>query len=354
LPPAFAALDLLLDAPGGALPAASFRDLVLERTGQLCDCIASCELLGRDEGLRIYRHVLLEARRNDVVIDASESALLGVLRRELGIRPVEHFLIEHHPDFREYWQDEGAFLREMSILRSGGLLFGHEGNVVVAEEALPLIRQALGLEMSVAARRRLYERIGSGDLSEVLSKCGIKASGSREDKIDRTLLHYLQPTEVLRHLSIQTLKDLCRETGNGVSGSKDDLAVRLIDHFLHGRDTPAPEPVKVEEPPEPKRLSELAFRELFTAIRSEELTDILVSIDSPRVTGGKDIKITLLWQATRAEATLLGTLTNHSLEELLERLGLRTSGSKSERVMRLLEHFGNSESPSLSAGPPAD
>jgi hypothetical protein len=162
-PPTFSILETLLDADGWACPAASFRDAVTERTRVLVDRVNSGELVGRDTSLRLYRRVLIEARRNDLVLDASETAILGVLRRELGIRPAEHFLIEHHSDFHEHWAKDDAFLNEMNALRSCGLVFGHEGNVLLAEEVVALVRQTIGFEMSSASKRRMYGRLSGGE-----------------------------------------------------------------------------------------------------------------------------------------------------------------------------------------------
>src|SRR5580704_1785824 len=108
-PPTFSILEALLDADGWSLPAQTFRESVTERTRVLVHGVSSGDLVGRDSGLRLYRRVLVEARRNDLVLDASETAILGVLRRELDIRPVEHFLLEHHPDFHEFWNNDDAF-----------------------------------------------------------------------------------------------------------------------------------------------------------------------------------------------------------------------------------------------------
>lgn len=340
-PPTFAILETLLASEGWAHSAATFRDAVSERTRVLVERVKTGDLVGRDSSLRLYRRVLLEARRNDLTLDASETAILGVLRRELGIRSVEHFLVEHHDDFHEFWAKEDAFLHEMHALRSCGLVFGHEGNVLLAEEVVPLIMQTLGLEMSEAARRRLYGRLSGGDLTDILGRCSLKTSGTREEKLDRLLAAYVQPAEVLRALSLQGLRDLCRDVSASVSGSKDELVDRLVEWFLHDQDlkgpSEAPPPVTVE--PEPRTLEELRFRALFGALKGDELTDILTGIESSRVTGAKETKIALLVASPFSEVTLLEKLTNRALEDTLARHRLRTAGAKRERVERLVDYY---------------
>ncbi len=342
-PPTFSILQVLLDANSWAVPAASFREIVAERTKTLVERVTSGELVGRDSSLRLYRRVLLEARRNDLVLDASETAILGVLRRELDIRPVEHFLIEHHSDFHEFWAKEDAFLDEMNALRSCGLVFGHQGNVLLAEEVVPLVRQTLGFEMSDASRRRLFAHFSGGDLTDVLGTCGLKTGGARDEKLDRLQASYVQPTEVLRTLALQTLRDLCRTANASVSGSKDELVERLVERFLysldiqHNTEPSQPPPIAAE----PRVLSDARFRAMFAALKGDDLTDILGSIDSSRITGAKDTKISLITSSPFCEFTLLEKLTNRALEETLGRLHLRTAGSKRERVERLVEYYLN-------------
>jgi hypothetical protein len=343
LPPTFAILEMLLDATDHSVPLASFRDGVMERTRNISQRIADGDLLARSDSLRVYRKVLVEARRGDVQLDASETALLGVLRKELEIRSVEHFLIEHHDDFREFWDKEHGFLTEMHALRSYGLLFAHHGAMVLAEEVVPLVRQSLGLEMPAVSRRRLYEKLTGAELADALAAFELKTSGARDEKLERLLAGYVQPSEVLRILQLQTLRELCRDAELAVSGSKEDLVERLAECFLYQLDQQREAPAPVTEPePEPRSLGPSNFCRLFASLKGDELTDILAGIDSSRVTGAKETKVGLLVGTPFAEKTLLQHLTNRSLEDVLARHRLRSSGSKSERIARLIEHFRTS------------
>lgn len=341
LPPTFSILETLLDAPGYSVPAATFREAVGERTRYFSERIASGDLLGRDSSLRLYRRVLVEARKNDLELDASETAILGVLRRELSIRAVEHFLLEHHADFDQFWRTDHAFLDSMNALRSCGLVFGHDGSILLAEEVVPLVRQTLGIEMASSSRRRLIGHLSGGDISEILGKVGLKAGGSRDEKVERLVASYVQPREILKLESLQVLRDLAKEVGASSAGSKDDVVERLVEHFLHDIDirprTEAPPPIVQE--PEPRTLDPMRFRALFAALKGDELSDILSGIDSPRVTGAKETKIALLVASPFAEMTLLEKLTNKTLEDALGRNRARTAGSKRERAERLVEFF---------------
>jgi SAP domain-containing protein len=336
-PPAFTILEALLDAPGFARPASGFREHVRDRTTELCQLVESREILHRDQQLHLYRRVLVEALRSDLILDASETAILGVLRRELGIRQAEHFLVEHHSDLREFWSNECGFLHEMSVLRSVGLIFAHENQFLIADEVVPALRQVLGLELSKASRRRLYQQLSGNDLADTLQNADLKTSGSKDDKVERLIENYVQPREILSSFGIGGLRDMCRTYGASVSGSKDDLVERLIEHFVDGHDErPTEAPAPTPEP-EFKALEEERFKVLFSALRGDELSDILQSVGSSRSTGSKDFKVALLWQSRFAERTLLEVLTNRSIEDVLKHFGLRTSGAKRERVERIIE-----------------
>jgi hypothetical protein len=340
-PPTFSILEALLDAEGCALAAQSFRDVVMERTRVLVQGVTDGDVVGRESGLRLYRRVLVEARRNDLVLDASETAILGVLRRELSIRPVEHFLLEHHPDFHEFWANDDAFLTAMHALRSCGLVFGHGGNVLLADEVVPLVRQTLGVEMTSASRKRALNMLSGGELGEVLGVLGLKTSGSRDERLERAFASYVQPSDALPLLSLQSLRDACRRLDLPFSGVKDDLVERLVECFLHDADIrpKAEAAAPVVREPEPRAMEPTRLRALFSALRGDDLTEILAGIDSTRITGAKETKLSLIIGSPYSEVSLLEKLSNRALEEALWRLHLKTTGSKRERVDRLVEYF---------------
>ena len=57
-----------------------------------------------------------------------------MLRREQRISQVEHFLIEHHKDFHEFWNRDGNFAQEISALRYAGIIFLVNDRVLIPEE----------------------------------------------------------------------------------------------------------------------------------------------------------------------------------------------------------------------------
>src|SRR6266853_3533231 len=337
-PPTFALLTALLDASEYSLPAERLRELAAEETQRLCELVTSGEILGRQDQLRIYRRVLCTARRCDVDIDSSESSLLNVLRAEFGISNVEHFLLEHHQDLQEFWKTDDSLSHELHALEAAGLIFARDGLIFLAEDMAPLVRQTLGVDMPAQNARRLFEMLSNAELYEALQIVDARTSGSKDDRIERLLLHWVQPRLVLSTLPLDSLRRICRETSAAVSGSKDDLIARIIAYLAAGLDQA---PVDDEGSPpvqEERVLDQARFILLFSSLRGHELSRILGAFPALRQSGSKEGRAATLWEAHRSETTLLSALMNREIEDALFRSGLKLGGSKGERIARLIEH----------------
>jgi hypothetical protein len=337
-PPSFSILTLLLDAPGYELPIEGFRERVTAETARITELIDAGDLLYRDNQLDLYRTAVYEARRSDLDLNTSEAAMLAVLRRKTRIAQVEHFLIEHHKELREFWDKESAFEHEHNALQSAGLLYLRAGKLVLPEDVTPAIWQTLGIDMPTESAKRLFSCLSSQELSEALEKAGARISGSKDVRMDRLLLERIQPRFVLEQLSIASLKEICRQTDAIVTGNKDDLVERVVSHFAHGKDQQEEVPV---EPPrfEARYLNRGQFETMFSALLHQELSDILRRFPDSRQTGTKEARIQTLWNLHLSEITLLSELMNRQLEDILHRTGQKLSGSKQARVERIIEHF---------------
>jgi hypothetical protein len=338
-PPAFSILTSLLENPGYERSVIGFKETVMNDTAQLVNLIERDELLARDRQLHLYRRSLYEARRNDLDVNASEAALLAVLRREQRISQVEHFLIEHHKDFHEFWNRDGSFAQEINALRYAGIIFLVNDRVLIPEEVAPAVWQTLGLDMPSESVRRLLGYLSNSELVDVLETAGARVSGTKEQRLERIILERIQPHVALQAVGLQTLKEICRSTEAPSTGNKDELIERIIEHFAQGRDQREPEPIEVRMP-EVRRLQGAQFETLFGALQHQELSDILRRQSELRQTGTKETRIRTLWEAQLSEETLLSKLTGRQLEEILQRLGLRISGAKNARIDRIISHFG--------------
>jgi hypothetical protein len=345
-PPTFAILTLLLDAQGYSVPLDGFEQLALSETRRLAGLLESGDLLARDRGLHLYRRALHEARRSDLDLNNSEANILAVLRRESSVAQVEHFLIEHHADLREFWDREDAFGHELHAMVSAGVLFISDSRVVMPEELAPLVRHTLGIDMPTESSRRLLTHLSNQELYNALESEGSRTSGTKEARIERILLERIQPRAFLKCVALPTLREICRETDASVSGNKDELIERIIAHFGENKDQQeeeAPPPPRREE----RRLEREQFESLFNGLLHQELSDILRRLPELRQTGTKELRIRTLWDAHLSEKTLLGELMNRQLEDVLGRLGLRLGGSKESRVDRLIAHYTSIAPPTV-------
>lgn len=339
-PPTFRILARLLDAEGHSIPATALRDSVMEETATLAAAVTTGAILRTDEMARLYRRVFLEARRNDLSIDPSEAAILGVLRRELLIPQVDHFLIEHHQDFWTFWRKDHAFLEAMRALQEQGIVFIVAGAFVLADELVPFVRQVLGLELGAAATKRLYTKVKNEGLADILADRGLKIGGNKDERLQRLLENYVQPTVGLMAMSLPDLKELAKDCGLVTGGNKDDLVERVVGHFASGEDVKPAVEAPPPPPPEVRELSSEQFEALFAALRVSEISDILAGIGSKRLTGTREQLTRIVRESRFNEVSLVGELDGKQLDAVLAREKLKLTGLKAERVRRLVERFG--------------
>ncbi len=220
---------------------------------------------------------------------------------------------------------------------------------MLPEDLALLVGQALGVEMVPACAARLYSHLSNSELAEALAVVDARASGTKEERIDRLVAHKVQPRAVLRQVSLETLRTICRNVNAAVSGSKEELVERIVAQFAARLDLPVPEAPPRAPVCEVRALEEQRFRALFYALRGSELSEILTAFPELRQSGSKELRAATLWASHRSEATLLLELSNRKLEDILIRLELKIAGSKRERVDRLIHHFATFELAALRA-----
>ena len=177
---------------------------------------------------------------------------------------------------------------------------------------------------------------------EALDRIGEKTSGTAAERISRLVDRFAPPTEVLQCCHIDALRELARDVGLTVSGSKDEVIVRIVTGFARSADLVSSTP-DIPDPPEPKELSAIAFVRPFSEFSSLMLSDILRGFPDLRQSGSKEQRVATLWLSPKSETTLLQELTSSQLEEVLSGLGLRINGAKGERMARLLEWASSDE-----------
>ena len=340
-PPAYAFLKLLMDAPGHRARPAEFRGAVQALTDQLTARAADGDGLPKNKNYDLYLRIVYAAWEDDSRIDRSEAQLLAALRKELGIWTREHLLLEHHPEVRPLWDSERTYTEARNHLLATGLVLVHDGDYVLPDEVLLQIRRAWDIDLGDDAYRRLLTCFTGTQLRTVLDAAALPLSGSKEERVERIVRALVPPAEALDALHIHQVKELCRTCALPVSASKADLIASLVDHFDSDRDMATEaedddEPESTKPPAaEPRSLSPEQLAHLFDQLTLDLLSDVLAGRGLRR-SGSKAERIDRLVESPWSEQSLLGGLRRADLVELCRNLGIPVSGVKAEIVDRLV------------------
>lgn len=338
-PPTYAFLKLLLDAPDHQVSPKSYRDRVTERTDELTERAADGKGLSKDKEYELYLRLLFAAWEDDGRVDRSEALLLGALRKELGLWMREHLLLEHHPLVRPVWDSGRAYEEARNHLLATGLVLVHDGRYILPEEVATQIRRAWEIDVSDAAYSRLLSDLTTSQLRKALAAASLPLSGSKEERIERLIKALVPPTEVLDSLHIHEVKDVCRSCSLPVSASKAELIASLVEHFDSGQDLveETGDEVPAEPPePEPRALETDELTALLDELTVDLLYDLLAARELRR-SGSKAERIRRLVESPWSERTLLGDLRRADLVNLCRKVGIAVSGVKQELIDRLIE-----------------
>ncbi len=337
MPPTYSILQVLLEAPERKLPISELRSAARSHAEQVADAVKSQTMLDAEED-HLYRRVLVAAWQTGRALDSSELSLLGVLRNELGLHFVDHFLTLHHPDFWSYWRSDSCVERELAALMEAFIVFPDAaGGLCIPDELRRPIAHALGTPLTASSLRRLYGSLTTTVLMEALRLAEMPLSGSKTERVERLVARMMPAHAALELMGIVELQQLAEQVGCTKSGAKDALIARLVEHFADGRDLPVDVPDEDEIQTEPKTLSREQFDRLFGELTGKELGAVLERFTELPQSGTKSTRVETLWASRYSERSMLSVLQNRHLEDILERLQLRLGGSKAERVMRLLD-----------------
>jgi hypothetical protein len=282
-------------------------------------------------------------------LHSDEIGLLGVLRHELGLYLVDHYLTCYHPDFFDFWKTDDAVTRALAGLHASGLVFSVDGSFVLPEELTPQVQRAMGLYLPRDTYRRLLSWLPNAALAEALRTANMPVSGSKSDRAERLISRMVPAAEVMKSVTLLQLQDIALQLGCPKSGSRDGLVDRLIEYFLEGHDHPPPEEQATELPAETRQLDEDGFSALFESLTGRELVQILENFAELPTSGSKATRVKNLWSSRYSELSLLSELSNRQLAEILERQELLLGGSKGDRTQRIIDSFRSAQSDNLAA-----
>lgn len=346
-PPVASLLLRLLESAGNVIETGDGKIEVGKETSLWCNRVTAGDLANRTpERTLLYRRMLEAAWGNDLSLDPSEIRMLRLLREQLGLFRIEHFLLAYHATIQPHWRAEDEFERVVKDLLDAGVIFEVEARkLALPVELVPHVRKALGVELSREAARRLLARLDSGShLKAALGDHDLATSGSKQDRIERIVDQFVPMHRVVDTMHIAEARDLLRSLELPVTGSKEDLVHRIVEHFAAERDIEEREDEheRGDAAPEPRLLQREAFSSLFAGLTGHQLHTLLLAFDL-RTSGTKDVRISTLWDSPLSEETLLSKLKGPELEDLLARNDLAPRGSKAEKIARLIAAFRGTE-----------
>ncbi|MGJ4718366.1 hypothetical protein [Leptospira sp. mild_001] len=334
-PPVLSIFQILLMQNGFSMPFENFKEEVTKRDAELTKLVSSKKLLPHQEH-DLYRKVLIEAWRNDLRIDSKEITLLNVLREELRISQIDHYLTAQHEEVIPYWKDSNPFETVVNYLSKNCILFIKDNVIYLPFELVNSIRESIGLIIDSNKFNRLLEQLSNDALAEALEYNKLQVSGTKIEKINRLVENFITPFDVLNRLTLEDLKGVADSVGCKKVGTKDELAARLVSYFHNDKDIHSelvePEIVKVEE----KRLSEDLFINLFSNFETSKLILLASKTESKRKTGSKLDIIKSLWNLPISEISIIANLSNDDIRSELRKRDMQTLGSKIELTERLI------------------
>lgn len=236
-------LEALVNAPDYMLKEEAIVDAVVEdQRSTITNAEApDCLKYESTTAVEVFRAVL-EVALDDDELSSEELRLIHKLREKVGLSErakrlilaqMNHYpragnLVHSHSDFKDGLID----LQRRGVVMYCNKLDG--GVFLVPEEMVVAIRNALDIELSVAAWSQLLDSLGGAHLSIILEAIGLPKSGTKEQKRDRIIAVGIQPSAALNTLSNQDLYDVCSSLpGAKVSGTKPERLDRIIDYFAN-------------------------------------------------------------------------------------------------------------------------
>jgi hypothetical protein len=338
-PPVYAILNLILQSPGFIVGVEGFRENVLKDVKNLA-VIAAQHKTAPEKHTELYTKILRKAWENDGEIDKSEAYILEVVKQELGIWDREHFTLMHDESIIGLWDIEQEFYRARNQLLASGIILIYENSYIIAEEVSIQLRKTFGIELTDIAFRRLLNNLSREELSFALSSFHLNISGLKEVMVERLIKSLIPPTDLLNIFHLDELREFCRRENIIVSGSKNAVVANIVHFFDEEMDLQ----VDVKEEPEPllpiepqlREMNAAVYKKVLLNLTGQQLYDILFQT-SLMTSGSKEEKVRRIMESPWSETYILNNLRKEDLMVLCRRFSLLVSGSKRELVDRIID-----------------
>jgi len=339
-PPMFAILNLILQASECMIEVEGFRMKVLAYVEELSSRAAQ-HIHTQERNPQLYIKILKRAWENDGMIDKSEAHILELVKSELGIWEREHFTLMHDLSILNLWNIEQEYYLVRNFLLSTGIVLTYDNKYIIADEVATQIRKTFGIELMDESYKRLLACLNRDELSQALNFYQLNVSGTKEAMIGRLIYGLIPPADLLGLFNLENLRDLCRREGIAISGAKNAVIANIIHFFDEGLDLQAsskeqPEPAAPPEP-EVREMDPEIYAKILSNLTGQQLYDILHQ-NMLMTSGSKDEKIRRILECYKSERSILNYLRKEDLSLLCRKLSLAVSGAKQELIDRILDY----------------
>ncbi|MCF6406764.1 DUF2791 family P-loop domain-containing protein [Chitinophaga filiformis] len=338
-PPAFAILNLILQSPSFMVEIEGFRTRVLEYVKELTARVAQNNYSpGKNPVL--YVKILKKAMENDGIIDKSEVGILELVKTELGIWDREHFVLMHDASIISLWDIEQEYYLTRNFLLATGIMLTLDNKYLIADEVAIQVRKSFGIELIDEAYRRMLNCFTREELAQVLAYYHLNVSGLKEVIVGRLLDSMIPAADLLGVFQLEKLREICRQENIPMGALKSAVIANIIEFFDHDRDLlpdkNEPGPVLPPEP-EVREMVPEVYARVLTLLTGQQLYDVLHQ-NGLMTSGTKDEKVKRILDSYKSERSIFNFLRKDDLSQLCRKLTLLISGSKQELVDRIIDY----------------
>ena len=339
-PPTFAILNLILQSPDFMVEAEGFQARVLDYIKEL-SVRATQTKTHHEKNPQLYIKILRKAWENDGRIDKSEAQILELVKYEFGIWDREHFILMHDESILGLWDIDHEYYQIRNHLLATGIMLTYENKYVIADEVVVQIRKAFGIEIMDESYKRLLSSLSKEDLALALNYYHLNVSGPKDVMVERLLNNLVPPADILSLFHLEDLRELCRRENIQVGGAKNTVISNIIQFFDEDKDLrldQAEEP-QPSLPPEPeiREMDSEIYEKVLLNLTGQQLYDILYK-GSLMTSGSKDDRIRRILDSHWSERSVFNHLRKEDLVQLCRKFAFPISGSKQELVDRVLDY----------------
>ncbi len=337
-PPGYTILDIIVNRQDFSVPIQEIKGIVQEEINNVIEEARRGEGLMEDKQYDLYAKMLKTAWDFQEDLLPPEANLLSALREYLNITRGEHRLLEAQLEVFKFSQV--SFSREIEYFAREGIIFTHEKDYVIPEETVERIKEVWGIELDPEPYKILLSYLTSNQLYSALGRLELTRSGSQETRIKRVLEKGVKPSDLLNTLTVGDLIRVADKSKCPRRYKKDELVPTIISHIKRGKDIEEKGPKEPVPPPEPRLVTDEAFKEALSKFSNSQLYHVL-SKKNLRISGTKNQRIERIVNSIYSLTTILESLRTDELINLCKLYELPPRGRKKELIERIVHFFRN-------------